>query len=76
MQRSLVNDANGILLFLGIKVALRIWMSESIKCFSMLLGRLEILTLMALLHKAFWRFKICKKLYRLTHPNSKCNFYS
>jgi hypothetical protein len=24
--------------------------------FSMLLGRLEILTLMALLHKAFWRF--------------------
>jgi hypothetical protein len=34
MQRSLVNDANGILLFLGIKVALRIWMSESIKFFT------------------------------------------
>jgi trk system potassium uptake protein TrkH len=33
--------------------------SESAKwilSFSMLLGRLEILTLMALLHKAFWRF--------------------
>jgi trk system potassium uptake protein TrkH len=33
--------------------------SESAKwilSFSMLLGRLEILTLMALLHKAFWHF--------------------
>jgi len=30
--------------------------SKWILSFSMLLGRLEILTLMALLHKAFWRF--------------------
>ena len=30
--------------------------SKWILSFSMLLGRLEILTLMALLHKSFWRF--------------------
>jgi trk system potassium uptake protein TrkH len=31
-------------------------MAKWVLSFSMLLGRLEILTLMALLHRAFWRF--------------------